>query len=232
MGANVSNQSISSLSRIITNTLNKSITNIKNTVNVKQYIKQDMDLAIDSVNCDLHISQEGKLIGNLVLKNNAKLIQQVKNDAASKLQELVKNKLDQVNKGLNLGQMNIANVHTTTNTFIENNLSNIIRDEISSTISSSSDIDQKITLHVGSWDCKEGSTISQSGIIKTLASNISTSIVDNFMTNKSVTDIQKKVEQSVSQKNIGLDFSIILVLVIVGGYFIGKKFLGKKTEEK
>lgn len=234
MGANVSNQLVDSTSKITQNIMNSVITNTANEAIANAYVSQHAEIDAAGANlykCPTEIKQDAKVTALAFGDLSNTLSNELDNKLQAKLKEEIKNVLEQVNKGVNLGQTNIADVTTRTQTYVEQNLKNLIQQSIKNTVQSTGAGDQYAKINLRGVKCVNSPAgITQGMIMNLMAKNISRNLVDNIIKNSAVAEIDKKVEQSVKQKNEGLDLGIGLVIVgiiivVVLGFTVFKTFL-------
>ena len=214
MGANVSSQAIESTSKIVTNAMTHISTNITNKTNTQLKSNQRISVKFKRVQgCSYHINQRAKLTGSVMMNNTAELANDVSNAIKSSIKETLSNELKQANKGLNIGAMNASKARMISDTFIENNLTNIIGTEIQNLNDTGADGIQRIELEFEDISCRPGQSINvdQDMLIELASKNISNTLVNNVLKNILDSGIEKDMKNKLDQKNAGL----------LGGGFVG-----------
>lgn len=236
MGTNISHQTIDSTTAIVQNVMNQITTSITNEAILNAYTNQHAELDGSGGNfkrCPIKITQNASTTALAFGDVSNGLTSQLDNQLQAKLKEELSNTLEQLNKGINFGQTNIADVRTRTNTYIEQNLKNIINQSIKNTVSTTGKHDQFAKINLKGANCIDSSAgIDQESMMNLMAQNIANNIVENVVKNSAVADIEKKVEQKVSQINSGLDLGIGLIIgfiILIGIFsFFAKSFLASK----
>lgn len=239
MGTNVSSQLVESTTKIV----NEAMTNIANdSSNITKSSAMGYQTATVNaqgaqlVRCPITITQDANVTSQAFADSRTNYQTDLTNTLATKLQEQIDQKLSQVNKELNIGQTNVADITTRSKAYIENNLATIIKSSISNVVDVSAGSTQTATINLQGVRCVDSPQgIRQEALIAVMAQNISQSAVTNIIKNSVSTDIQKKIEQSVAQTNSGINpFAlvgiILLVLVLIGSaVFFVPKMLKKKS---
>jgi hypothetical protein len=222
MGVNVSNQMIDSTTSIVSNALNEVSTELNSSVSSYTASTQQMPIRIKTtkmVNSNLNFSQNADLKITTMLQNSNELSNDLTNKLEAKLKETLTNQLTQANEDLNLGQLNISNAQTSTKTYIEQNLSTVIKTGVNNSVSQYANGIQYMPVEIKDVLMENSSmNFSQSMLIKVLAKNISTNIVDNVIKSTLTADVQKKIQNKAEQLNKGIDLmGIFSVIAVVGG---------------
>jgi hypothetical protein len=229
MGVNKSKQLVESITEITNNTLNKSVTDISNTASADQFSVQSAEMDYSGSimeECNVILKQSAELNSTIKVLSDTAISANVANAMQTDIQETLKNSLTQANKGINLGQANISDVQTKTKTLIENNLKNIVETSIRNVVESSQGNKQVGKIIAKGITCKGSNfEIDQTVLMTTVAENISKNIVDNVLTNDTLTKVVKDIENKVSQKNTGISLLGLLVglLFLAGIGFVGYK---------
>lgn len=225
MGANVSNQAISATTEIINNSLNKVTAEVANRTSAFSQIVQSINFGGDVISvtdCKVRISQTANNQLSALMSTNTNLANNVLNDARNSLENELKQELTQLNSGLNIPpQANINNMVSEVSNYITNNFSTYLTTSINNVVESSNKINQSITVNPKYFICKNGTwDISQDAVIRSIANNISTQMVDNAITNTSLNSVKNAIDQKASQTNQGIDISFgvigIIAVVIIG----------------
>lgn len=230
MGANVSNQAISATTDIINNSLNKVTSDVANRTSAFSQIVQSINIGGDVfsvTNCNVRITQTANNQLSALMSTNTNLSNDVLNDARNSLENELRQQLTQLNSGLNIPpQANINNMVSEVSSYITNNFNTYLTTSINNVVESSSKINQSINVNPKYFICKNGTwDITQDAVIRSIANNVSTQIVNNAITNTSLNSVKNAIDQKASQTNQGIDISfgvIGIIAIIIIGILISK----------
>lgn len=235
MGTNISKQVIDSTTSITQKVLNEFVNTAETEAIARAYSNQEA--VIDATGarlykCPVTIEQDAKVTAASFGDTSNQLSNNLANELKAQIKEKLEQTLQQANKDLNLFQTNFSDVRTKSSTYIDTELTNIIKNGIKNTVVSEGVSGQKATIILRGADCVESpATITQKALIDIMARNISKSIVENTIKNSISAEVDKEIKQKVEQTNAGLNIAIvaiIILLVIVGGAgFILKSPVGK-----
>jgi len=230
MGANVSSQSQTAISRIVNNALNKTVTNISTT-------NANSTLSTQTLRANF---EDAKVVGNITIvqssEMNIKALTKIEGQISNTMVNDIKNKISrelqqaskQKNSGLNLGQINTSVQDQHIETYIQNNLQNVVETSIKNVVKNDVGNSQIIEIRASRLDLKGDMNITQSSVISNIADSVASTVVKNTLTNSaSNKDIAKLINKS-SQVNAGISlFGGMIIFLIIGGvtYFFGKKVL-------
>lgn len=223
MGANVSNQMITTTTSIVSNALNQVSTEMNSSASSYTVSIQEMPIKIKGLRMtgsSINLSQKADLKVTTMLESSSDLSNDLSNKLEAKLKETLNNELKQANEDLNLGQLNISNAQTNTNTYIEQNLSTIIKTAVNNSVEQTTDGRQYMPIDIENVVMKGSSiNISQDMLMDVLAKNISSNIVKNVLKNALTADVQKEIKNKSEQLNSGINVMAIFstLVVIVGG---------------
>lgn len=227
MGANVSNQTIDSVTIMVSDVMNQISTQIEN--NVTSYVESEQTLNVSivnsNINCSINVNQEASVTVSTMLENSTQLANDLTSQLETKIKEELENKLTQTNDGLNFGALNVSNAITSSTSYVTQNLHTLIEIGIKNSVSQNIRGEQVINFDVAGSNitCPKGGsiTINQSMLIDSIAKNISTNVVNNTIKNTVKGDVGKVIKNESEQLNKGLDlnflFGIIAIVVICGG---------------
>lgn len=234
MGANYSRQVVDSTTEIVQNVMNSISNEVDAQTIINSYLRQNAEIKAVGANlrnCRFTITQDASNTALAFGDTNNALTNKLENELKAKLNEIIEQKLTQLNKDLNLGQFNIGDVISRTRTYISQNLSTYIKNGIRLVVQTNGVTDQSARIDLSGANCVGSVTeINQKGIMNLMAKNISQNIVDNTVKNSAVADVEKKISQDISQTNAGLNLAIgglifILIAVIVLAFTVLKTFL-------
>ena len=224
MGANVSNQLNESTSKIVNDVLTDISVKIDNKLISVQKSKQVMSIIIEgsTISSNLIASQKSTMAVTAILQADNNLKNDIANEITNKLKESMENTLKQENTGLNLGQFNVGNAVNKTNTYIENNIKNLLSTGISNSVENVGESEMAFKFNLKNSNVKGDVNISQEAQITAISQNIAKTIVENSIKNALTTDIVKDMKNTADQKNTGIDMFALLgiAIVVIGGGLI------------
>jgi len=218
MGANVSSQTVTSVSSTTNTVLNKLLTSMINSSTSGSYSNQDIFLDLENANCkNIYIFQtatnELSALSQLTSQNLNDLSNELKNSISKDIAQAAK----QENTGLNLGQVNASVLDQVVSDYLDNNIKNEISTSISNIISNTTRSDQKITIYARNLPYCDSLKAGQSAVIKQISSSFAQNIVENTLKNVATNADVVKLKQESDQKNAGISlFGGIILLVVIG----------------
>jgi ElaB/YqjD/DUF883 family membrane-anchored ribosome-binding protein len=235
MGTNISSQLIDSTSSLVGEVMNEMTTKVENKTSTYTGAFQIMKVEFSNMNiegCSILLEQHAEVSVSALLNNTTKLTTDLSTSLMSKIKEEMKNTIEQVNKKLNLGQVNTARAIAKTNTYLEQNLTNNISVGISNSLKQTTEGTQVIDFNMKNSDikCPSGGMIkvSQNMLIDVISKNIATSIVDNTIENVVTGTLEKEIKNKGTQLNEGIDIAFILMVCVIIASCIGLSYLGIK----
>lgn len=233
MGTNYSRQSIESMTKITNEIITNTITKVQNSaeVNIRQYNRINVDLRGAHLrNCGINVVQRSNIAAQAMVNATTTVSKDIATQMETKLQETITNSLEQINKGINIPpQSNIANITTRTMTEVGARIENIIHDSIDNTVKMNVDNLQEILMDLRgiTMTCRrgEGLNITQESTINIVATVIAKNIVDLVMKSSSIVDVIKDVENSVKQKNEGIDLMAGIICIVIALAMCGVSFM-------
>ena len=235
MGVNASNQIIESVSRTVNTSMTKITNDTRNQSIVDAHSNQRVVVDYTGARltrCPTTIDQSSAVKAAAWADTNNTLSTQLSNDLTNKIKETITQSLDQVNSGLNIGQANVANAKTSTQTYAENNIQNIINNSISNVVKTNASNNQEVFFYARGMVCVDSPlVINQTSILDIMSKQIATNLVDNTIKNALSNDIAKDIEQKASQVNKGIDLTFgigALIMIVVLLAFVKVLMGGKK----
>lgn len=232
MGANVSTQNIESMTKQINKTLTEVSTTISNTAESTNSSRQSVRLDLQgSKNCRAVISQTSNSSLSAMSQFTNETYNDISNQLKNKLNEEIAQIVKQKNEGINFGQTNVSDLRAISDTYVENNMQNVIKSQISSIISNTNSVDQEVVVYAKNMECdpKDPSiVIDQKAVIEQISSNIANTLVKNAIKNVAENDVAKKITQTSDQTNAGLTFGGMIFLLIAAAaftFFFGYKIM-------
>jgi hypothetical protein len=137
------------------------------------------------------------------------------------LDKEIQNKLEQINRGLSFGQINVSTQKTSIMTNIENKIKNIVKNKVENIVKASGNSDQKLVFLARNAviNCPEGGggiNITQKALVEVVAETIATNIVETIMATEAANTIKEVVDNDDKKKNSGLDLTGWILWVVVG----------------
>jgi len=218
MGANVSSQTVNSVSTTTNSVLNKLLTKMVNSSTSKSYSNQEIVFNLENSTCR-------NIIGTQKASNKLSALSQMTSQNLSDLSNTLKNSIvkdltqsaKQANTGLNLGQVNTDIMDQVVSDYLNNNIKNEISTSISNIISNTTKSSQKIIINAKNMPKCDNAIADQDVIIEQISSNFATNIVKNTLTNVAENEDVQKLSQESDQKNAGISlFGGIILLVVIG----------------
>ena len=220
MGANVSKSNNEVLTEICSTVINDIITTMKNRMTTQQKVKQTINVHIDEFNCEggATIEAISDISGEATVILSQINADEVTNEIISKLENDLTNKLKQVNKDLNLGQVNFAENINSSIGEIKTGLLNKINHIQESEIIFKQDADQGVTVDIKKWTSKGKCNVTADSLMKQkidlMIDQTSKVLIDNLLNNKAINKLLNDIDQENEGINIGILFFIGFILFI------------------
>jgi hypothetical protein len=223
MGVNSSKQITESTTKIVNDVLNETLNTIENTAEARATNFQTMEIVLDgsTVGCPITIVQDGVVKARAMVNASNSLATLMETNLKNTLDKEVENKLEQINKGLSFGQINVSTQKTSIMTNIENKIKNIVKNSVENIVKASGNSDQKLVFLARNAviNCPEGGggiNITQKALVEVVAETIATNIVETVMATDTANTIKEIVSNDDKKKNSGLDLTGWILWVIVG----------------
>lgn len=241
MGANVSNTVNKAVNDATIDALNKVMNSYANNTNVRDSINQVRTLDFSGakfINCTrINVSQNANITASVIASMDTNTINAVSNEVVNEMMASLNEKIEQMNKDLNLFQLNVSNTENSPLNRFKTKMTNIISNEVENNVTSISSASQNdVQLWKGAEiDCGGGAfDASQNAVITKTVENIFKSFVDNKAKNDAVNTLIADLTTEKTQTNIGLNIWAIIGLVLAIGfviivYTIAMKATGKKA---
>jgi hypothetical protein len=235
MGANLSVQTNKTISTVVNDTITESVAKMTNTVETLTSLEQNVIVNIygGDIAGDIKVSQKGKIAVKILTKLDNSAMAEITNKIQTKLKQQVEQGSKQKNQGINLGQLNTSIQVQEMDTFVQNNVRNIVKTEIDNVITNRVSGKQQVSINLVDVNLGGDMVISQDALIKNIADNVAKNIISTVVDNKLITDIDQAGKQSSIMENIGVDpmalFGIIIaVVMLVVAAIVGKKMMSKR----
>ena len=184
MGLNISTQIDENVQKIVSDTLNEQTSNTDNSLDCMAEQTQVLNIGgkeatISLTNkCKMSIRQESNVKLDCIIKATKETNMKQSSEAIDKLKSLAKQKLEQENEGINLGQINISSAVSKSDQYIEKNLQNIMNSVVNNALKVDVNASNTINLDFKNFDCDGAELdISQSGVIKNIAKVVSKELI-------------------------------------------------------
>jgi membrane-associated HD superfamily phosphohydrolase len=222
MGANVSDQSQESVSKLVNDSLTDISTSVSNSSSV--FANSNQQITLDFwgkvEDCPFNIYQTADVSISAMLKADSDISAAVANKIENKLAAIIDSSVKQANKGLNLGQVGVSLQSQKATQDVTNKLQAIIKNSINNTLRVDAMNDQKIDVIVrGDMNCRgQQFNITQEAVVKAVSDAAAKTIVSTVVKNDVFNDLKQQLAQKALQENTGLDlgfgFAIIFVVVV------------------
>jgi hypothetical protein len=247
-GKNKSKQLYEEITEITTNLLNKITTNLKNSATGDQYSRQIVEVNMDDsvFDCGIQIIQTSIITCNILLEAKSEISSEMSAELVNEIMTKVEQKLEQTNKGVNIpSQQNISDIATRIRTILNTNIENIIETNIDNILEFKQGSEQAIIFKAKGLrmtKCPKsgvGLQITQNSLLDGVAKNVSSSVLDTIVSLEQMNQITRDIQQSVKQKNEGIDASmslissiciVIILAAIAGGPFIIPRVMDIKDD--
>ena len=225
MGANVSSQTIDSVSTTTNNVLNSVLTNMVNSSTAGSYSNQEIYINVSDSNCrTVYAVQKASNKLSALSQMSSETLTNLSNELKNKITKDIEQAAKQENTGLNLGQVNTSVMDQAVSSYLSNNIKNIVSTSISNIISNTSSSTQKITIYAKNMPNCDEISADQDIIIEQISNSIASNIVTNTLKNVADNEDVQKLSQKSDQKNAGLSlmFGVILLLIVGICIYFGK----------
>ena len=221
MGANISSQTMTSVSTIVNTGLNKVISDIKTDIINTTVSTQRVDVELNDavVNGTISINQSSHMSVRAMSKIEGDYANDMKNDIQATIVKKLQQAAEQKNEGINLGQINTSIQNQKIETYVHSELKNIIETTVANVINNDVSADNTIWVRANRLRLDGNLIITQEHIMTNISANVAKTLIDNTLSNKSKITELADMSQKASQFNMGLSFGfiglIILVLVVL-----------------
>lgn len=243
MGANYSASLYRDIYDTSYNSSTRVLTNVANTNSQNIGIDQKVTIVnMGNFSCggSLTITQSAELAANILSQLNSDQIAEIKNSVIDSVQRKLIQDINQQNEKLNFGQTNAAitainivtNSRTQLESSVETSISNVVRQNIKG--------NQEIYIIVGegaNFNIGGNCEFRNSQTIEVVASSITDNVLKVLNDNTKLTEALSDLKLSLSQKNVGVDPTAIIIAVIICivcfliiagiGYMAYRKFMLK-----
>lgn len=227
MGQNYSNSKIESMTKVTNNILSKVSQSFENSAESRNWQQNMIQIDLSDARvrgCGLNVSQRSTVAVQAMVNATTQISNEMATELKNSIEKEISNSIEQVNKGLNLGQSNVANMTTRTMSEINNKVQSIIETSIKNSVKVDTENSNVIIFKAprATFECRPGEKLefSQEAITKSVAANISSSMIENIMKTTAINELKEKVSNSIKQKNEGLDTAMLLLsllpLLIIG----------------
>lgn len=219
MGSNYSKKLEESTNEIITKSISNVLNEIDSTQEVINTADQVITIQADSITgCTFSAGQTITLKTNLYSFVDSKFTDEAVKKLADEIRSDIKTKVEQLNKEFNISQRNKVDIENITNKYINEDFVNSVSDKIKTSIKNHNTFVQKKDLNVsGPIVCYPGQKfdLSQYISIESTVKQITTSIMNSKEISKFLTQVDEKAESEVTQKNIGVNLTFIMIAGII-----------------
>jgi hypothetical protein len=235
MGANVSTNFTETITNNVFKSMQKSENKINNNVSNTALALQKLQINLSGANlgpgCDVSISQNMDVDSIAILQSETEAVVNERVKIANEVQETIKNKLQQENKGLGLGINVSTNVSKTTNNKITD-ISSVVLNEITTSAKNYTEGTQYQDINMSNMKCVGSKiTINQDMVLRAVSENIAKAVIKHVKSIDDVNKIIKAVENDTSQKNSGINIGmifliigvVVIVIIAIGAYLMYKK---------
>ena len=174
MGANISSQTMTSVSTIVNTGLNKVIsditTNIGNTSTATQRV--DVDLTDAVVNGTILIEQTSEMSIRAMSKIEGDYANDMKNDIQATIVKRLQQAAEQKNDGINLGQINTSIQNQEIETYVHSELKNIIETTVANVINNDVSADNTIWVRARRLRLDGDLIITQAVVMDNISANV------------------------------------------------------------
>ena len=221
MGANISSQTMTSVSTIVNTGLNKVISDISTDIHNTTISTQRVDVELNDavVNGTLSIHQSSYMSVRAMSQIKGKYATNMTNDIKAAIVKKLQSAAEQKNEGINVGQINTSIQDQKIKTHVHTELENIIETTVANVITNDVSADNTIFVRANRLRLDGNMVITQEHIVTNISNSIAKTLIDNTLSNKSKITELADMSQKASQVNMGISFSfiglIILVLVVL-----------------
>lgn len=225
MGANVSSTRLDQLTENITNSCTNILSNIVD--QNSNHVSSIQNITITNgkhgqILCDnFNVTQTTKANANVLATLDAKQLSDIANQLTASIANDVEKSIQQANKDLNLGQVNVSKDSTSLTQILTNNIQTNVQNSIKNSVDTSASTNQQITfINNGILKSANQCNFSQNGGASLVSSNIVTSLMDTLNNNSVASDILDKYKFQESQTNAGINLAMIfgfIFILVIGG---------------
>lgn len=225
MGTNVSTQMIESTTTIVNESLTQISSEIENNASGQLSVSQYMPIHIKGVEAStstFEFNQTATASVTVILENSTEMNNDLANKIEAKLTETLTNELKQANEDLNLGQTNVSTMQSSTETYIKQNITNLIHTGIDNSVKVNAHGTQSMPIIIEDSKFKDSHIkVTQSMQIEAIAKNISSTIVTNVIKNALSASVKKDISNKAEQLNKGVDILAIVGILVICGCGVG-----------
>ena len=231
MGANNTKQVQKDISETITNSLNKTVTNISNTMTNSALSTQQIELDLTGavIKGNITLKQDSKVKMAALSKIDSTQVASMATELSNEISKSLAAASEQKNSGLNLGQANNAEQEQLISTYVETNLSQIMETNLNNVITNTTSADQVVRIRAKYLNLEGNTIVDQSAVIESISDGIASTLVEQTLTAKSDNKQLSEMAVKSSQVNDGITLFGgllgLLVFIIIGAaaFFYFKK---------
>ena len=229
MGANNTKQTQKDISTTITNSLNKTVTNISNTMTNSALSKQQIELDLTGavIKGNISIKQDSKVKMAALSKIDSAQVASMATELSNEIAKSLAVASEQKNSGITAGQSNNSEQNQLISTYVATNLSQIMETNLNNVINNTTSADQVIRIRAKYLNLEGNLIVDQAAVIKSISDGISSTLVEQTLTAKSDNKQLSEMAAKSSQVNEMISlFGGLLVFIIIGvAAFFGFKML-------
>lgn len=222
MGANTSVQNIDSLTKSVNTALTSISATVDNNSSSNQMSNQRMSLNLSNIKgCSPNIQQIVTMSAANVLNAKSNVAAELKNQLQNVIEKQIDNATEQINKDLNIGQLNTSIQRTNSKSETINNLKNIIETGIENSVTTNQNNVQVMDIIAKDVKCGPNGLfkVTQKMVMDTISKNIAENIVNTTISNSLSNEVKELLSNESKQKNIGLNIAFGFILVVLIGVF-------------
>lgn len=231
MGANSSVQKQTSISTIINNQLNKTITNLRTAFESDTNVVQVMRVNFENMKIagDITLSQNSEMDIRMLTKIDNSKTSEMANAVQNEIFNKLKQNLKQENDGFNFPVQVNSNVQETEiQNYLENNLQNIIETSIENKINYRTNAEQELIVTLKNLEVGGNVSIDQTLVFKSISDSVASTVVRDTLTNDSKNKAIAELLNSADQKNTGLTLAFGLAILLLIGALLLFGIFGKR----
>jgi hypothetical protein len=237
MGANVSNQ----LAETVNSTVNKTVNSITKTASASSSNTANSNQSISIKGSKIYAtnfssSQSSTIKLQTLQTQKADMSTKIGTAVHTELKTKVAQLVDQANKDLNLGQVNVSNTVTRITNKIQNITENNVTSNINSFVKSAGSSGQNFTIDSSVFHISKDMKLNQSSILNQLSNNISNAIVSDAISTATTSKVATEIKQKATQKNTGININflgaIAGIVAVIGGGGLAAKYMKDKKGKK
>jgi hypothetical protein len=220
MGSNFSMANVKSLSEQTTNIMNN--VTMKNVSELNTFAASDQRMKVTIKNSKIEncqrfiIKQDANVFIQAFLDADSEMSSEMMTQLTSLLTTTMKDTVKQKTSGLNLGSFNTDITNKEIESFVTNNIDNIIDMGVTNIVNTTLDSEQRmdITIEGSNFKCSTGGTfaIDQSTLIEAIAESLVDSAMDAVSNSTALTETTKILDRKVDQTAEGLGAIALLVV--------------------